>query len=141
MEKLLSIIGIPFNLGGKSDMVRPIDRKRVLMHAQPQIKSQAVSRAQGSRLMPVMVVGAAVMVLGLFLSYLYTVNSYANSGYAIRQLEKQIAEEDVKYKKLLVERSEANSMASVDEAVSTGAFVPVNAGELMYVPNNHLTQK
>lgn len=141
MEKLLSIITLPFTGSAKSDSVKPADRRRVLMRTQVQSRTTGAVRAQGIRLVPALVIAAAIVNLGLFLTYLYTVNAYANSGYAIRQLEKRIAEKESEYKKLLVQRSEANSMASVDEAVSSGAFVPVNAGELLYVPNGHFTQK
>ena len=140
MEKLLSIISIPFQLGGKQEASRKFNNRRTVVN-RPQVKSTVVSRPRSGRLMTVLMSVTAVFTLGLFFSYLYTVNAYANSGYHIKQMETRIAEKDTKYKKMLVERSEANSMASVDEAVQSGAFVPVNASELLFVPSSHISQK
>ena len=77
----------------------------------------------------------------LFVSYIFSVNSQANTGFTIKQLENKISEQTTLNKKLLVEASEAHSIASVQTSISNSDFVPITANDSMFVQVNQLSQK
>ncbi len=148
MQKLLAIINpAGFFSSDAETKVKPVGvNRRIVVKsrvtARPDVRSRTTHRFALSETTVWWLSSALLTInLVLFVSYLFSVNAQANTGYTMKQLQNKIAEESAENKKLLVKQSEANSIASVQDSLTDGKFVPITAQDLVFVKVNQFSQK
>ncbi len=140
MQKILSLLNITAAWPAKEEsQSRPTFSRKVVVRVK---SSSAPSVRAGGRtavavMNPVSFKWIAVSLILLnallFVTYLFSVNTQANTGYTIKQIEKRIAEQTAINKKLTVQASEAMSIASVQQSAEASQFVPITAADSLYV--------
>lgn len=81
--------------------------------------------------------GAAVVLsvlsAGLLASYLVSVNSYAATGYQIRQMQKQLSDLTEANQKLNIKTAQVSSIVSVQAQALGADFVPAGTPQFLQV--------
>jgi hypothetical protein len=149
MQKILSLLNITTVFPAKEEtQPRPTFSSKVVVRVKSSTapSSRVGTRAVVATLSPIsfrwIAVGLVLLNTVLFVTYLFSVNTQANTGYTIKQIEKRIAEQTALNKKLTVQASEATSIASVQQSAEQSQFIPITASDSMYVQvEKHLSKK
>lgn len=84
----------------------------------------------------------ALLCLSIIISlsgYMVSVNSYAASGYEIKQLKNQLAQLEEANQKLNFQASRVSSMVNLQSQLAGSDFVPAGTPQFLYA--NQLTQR
>ncbi len=149
MQKLLSLINpAGFFTAEAETRVKPVSNNRgAIVHSKTTTRTATRARST-SKIIALsetkiwwLSMSLVMINLVLFVSYLFSVNSQANTGYQIKKLQTHIAEQTTENKKLMVKQSEANSIAVVQDSLAQAKFVPITAQDLMFVKVTQLSQR
>lgn len=80
-----------------------------------------------------------LLVLGLLMSYLLGVNSYASTGYEIKKLQNQVNALSEENQKMNLKVSEISSMTNLQEEILNSRFVTI--GNPKFLQENHYSQR
>jgi cell division protein FtsL len=149
MQKIISLLTNPAAIlvNKKEEAVKPRSSfgRQVVVRSIATVKAPTRTQAKATLLNPTSTMWIAWLLVALnvamFLTYLFSVNIQANTGYTVKQLQKRISEQETVNKKLTMQVAEANSIAAVQESADSSRFVPITAKDTIYVQFNQLSQR
>jgi len=77
----------------------------------------------------------------LLMNYIYGVNDYANKGYEIKSLQKQVSSLTDDNRKITLKVSQASSMVSIQSDFLSSNFVPAGTAKFLNPNSNQFTLK